>query len=40
MRENRTILKGKSNHDDDDDGNNKVEVKANVQSVAQRNWRI
>ena len=38
MRENRTILKGKSNHDDDDDdGNNKVDVKANVQSVAQRN---
>ena len=34
MRENRTILKENSNHDNDND--DKVDIKANVQSVAQR----
>ena len=38
MRENRTILKENSNHDNDND--DKVDIKANVQSVAQRNWRF
>ena len=32
MRQNRTILKETSNHDND-----RVDIKANVQSVAQRN---
>ena len=35
MREKRTILKENSNEDNDD--NDEVDIKANVQSVAQRN---
>ena len=35
MREKRTILKENSNDDNDD--NDEVDIKANVQSVAQRN---
>ena len=38
MREKRTILKESSNQDNDD--NDEVDIKANVQSVAQRNWRF
>ena len=38
MREKRTIVKESSNHDNDD--NDEVDIKANVQSVAQRNWRF
>ena len=38
MREKRTILKENSNDDNDD--NDEVDIKANVQSVAQRNWRF
>ena len=38
MREKRTIVKENSNHDNDD--NDEVDIKANVQSVAQRNWRF
>ena len=40
MRENRTILKENSNNDNDDNSNDdddKVDIKANVKSVAQRN---
>ena len=37
MREKRTILKENSNHDNDNDDNDEVDIKANVQSVAQRN---
>ena len=38
MREKRTILKENSNDDNDDnDDNDEVDIKANVQSVAQRN---
>ena len=40
MRENRTILKENSNNDNDDNSNDdddKVDIKANVWSVAQRN---
>ena len=37
MRETRTILKENSNHDKDNDDNDKVDIKASVQSVAQRN---
>ena len=40
MREKRTLLKENSNHDNDNDDNNEVDIKANVQSVAQRNWRF
>ena len=41
MREKRTILKENSNDDNDDnDDNDEVDIKANVQSVAQRNWRF
>ena len=40
MREERTILKENSNHVNDNDDNDKVDIKANVQSVAQRNWRF
>ena len=32
MREKRTLLKENSNHDNDD--NNKVDIKANVQSIS------
>ena len=35
MREKRTIVKESSNQDNDD--NDEVDIKANVQSVAQRN---
>ena len=35
MREKRTILKENSNDDNDD--NDEVDIKANVQSVAQKN---
>ena len=38
MREKRTIVKESSNQDNDD--NDEVDIKANVQSVAQRNWRF
>ena len=37
MREKRTILKENSNHDNDNDDNDEVDIKANFQSVAQRN---
>ena len=40
MRENRTILKENSNNGNDDNSNDdddKVDIKANVWSVAQRN---
>ena len=40
MREKITILKENSNHDNDNDDNDEVDIKANVQSVAQRNWRF
>ena len=37
MREKRTTLKENSNHDNDND---EVDIKANVQNVAQRNLRF
>ena len=37
MRENRTILKENSNYDKDNDDSDKVDIKASVHSVAQRN---
>ena len=37
MREKRTILKENSNRDNDNDDNDEVDIKANFQSVAQRN---
>ena len=40
MREKRTILKENSNRDNDNDDNDEVDIKANFQSVAQRNWRF
>ena len=39
MREKRTLVKENSNHNDNDD-NDEVDIKANVQSVSQRNWRF
>ena len=36
MREKRTLVKENSNHNDNDE----VDIKANVQSVSQRNWRF
>ena len=36
MREKRTLVKENSNHNDNDD-NDEVDIKANVQSVSQRN---
>ena len=38
MREKRNLLKENSNHDNDNDDNYKVDIKANVQSIAWRNW--
>ena len=37
MREKRTLLKENSNHDNDNDDNNKVDIKANVQVLP---WEI
>ena len=37
MREKRNLLKENSNHDNDNDDNYKVDIKANVQSIAWRN---
>ena len=34
MREKITLLKENSNHDNDNDDDNKVDIKANVQSIA------
>ena len=34
MREKRTLLKENSTHDNGNDDNNKVDIKANVQSIA------
>ena len=34
MREKRTLLKENSNHGNDNDDNNKLDIKANVQSIA------
>ena len=39
MREKRTLVKENSNQNDNDD-NDEVDIKANVQSVSQRNWRF
>ena len=39
MREKRTLVKENSNQNDNDD-NDEVDIKANVQSVSQRNWRL
>ena len=40
MSKKSSILKGNSNHDNDNDDNDEVDIKANVQSVAQRNRRF
>ena len=42
MRQKRTLLKENSNHDNDNDNNNnnKVDIKVNVQSIAQRKGRF